>query len=496
MASARFPNAVRFMPNICTWPPAYEQALAFLFGRIDYERVAAGSYGSREFRLGRMRELLARLDSPHRAYPIVHVAGTKGKGSTAAMIAAVLSAAGYRTGLYSSPHLERIEERMAIDGRACSAEELAELVDGVRPAVEIMDARADRGQGGGRPTYFEITTAMALIQFARRRVDAAVVEVGMGGRLDSTNVCQPVVSVITTISFDHMKQLGNTLASIAREKAGIIKHGIPVVSGVCDPEPQQVIRAIARQRGSRLVQLGEHFDCSYQPPRDVQTAESYGRMDFLARVSELEPAYRGIELGLLGSHQAANAAVAIAAVAQLRGLDWTIPERAVLEGLAGVRWPARIEVIARRPTVIVDAAHNAASIDSLLTTIDESFAVRRRWLVFATTQDKPVREMLAQLLPRFDGVVLTRYLNNPRYVPVEELLALAGEVASHSPHAANKGRTDLPEDVRLQCCDTPAEAWQLIQKLVSADDLICVTGSFFLAAEMRQAILSAKANTL
>ena len=459
------------MPETCVSSPAYQQALDFLFARIDYERLAASSYGRSEFRLDRMRELLARLDNPHRAYRIVHVAGTKGKGSTAAMISGILTAAGYRTGLYSSPHLERIEERVAIDGCPCSEEELVELVERLRPSVEAMDCRADRGEGGGRPTYFEITTAMALVQFARRRVDAAVVEVGMGGRLDSTNVCQPAVSVITTISFDHMKQLGNTLAAIAREKAGIIKPGVPVVSGVVDDEPRSVIAATARGRGSPLVQIGEDFDFVYRPPRDVQMAESHGRMDYRPRVPNLEPAYRDLELGLLGRHQAANAAVAVATVAELRGLGWKVPERAVREGLAGARWPARVEVVARRPTVVVDAAHNTASIASLLTTLDESFAARRRWLVFATTQDKPVGEMLAQLLPRFDGVVLTRYLNNPRYVPVEELASLA------RPGAAS-----------LYCCETPLEAWQRIKELAMPDDLVCVTGSFFLAAEMRQAI--------
>jgi dihydrofolate synthase / folylpolyglutamate synthase len=272
-----------------------------------------------------------------------------------------------------------------------------------------------------------------------------------------------------------MKQLGNTLASIAYEKAGIIKPGVPVVSGVLDVEPGDVIAATARQRGSRLVQLGKHFECTFQPPRDVQAAESYGRMDYRPRVPNLEPAYHDLELGLLGRHQANNAAVAIATVAELRSLGWTIPELAVREGLAEARWPARVEVVARRPAVIVDAAHNTASIESLLTTLDESFAARRRWLVFATTQDKPVREMLAQLLPRFDGVILTRYLNNPRYVPVEELAALA------QPGAA------LP-----YCCATPSEAWQRVKELASEDDLICVTGSFFLAAEMRQAIQGEK----
>jgi dihydrofolate synthase/folylpolyglutamate synthase len=472
------------MPELCLAPPAYEQALSFLFDRIDYERATAVPYDRREFRLDRMRELLERLDNPQQTFPIVHLAGTKGKGSTAAMIAAVLSAAGRRTGLYSSPHLDRIEERLRIDGQPCSAAEFLELMELVRPAVEAMDRRAARGQGGGRPTYFEITTAMALVHFAQRGVEAAVVEVGMGGRLDSTNVCQPVVSVITTISFDHMKQLGNTLAAIAGEKAGIIKPGLPVVSGVVDPEPRDVIVAAAAQRGSRLIQLGRDFDFAYEPPRELQIAYRQGSISFLPRAVETEPAYSQVELGLLGRHQALNAAVAIATCAMLRGQGWLIPEAAVREGLASVRWPARVEVVARRPAVVVDAAHNVASIASLLTTLDESFTARRRFLVFATTQEKQVREMLAELLPKFDEIVLTRYLNNPRYVPLDELAALAREVA-----ASQNGWATAALSERLHAAATPADAWRLVAKRATADDLICATGSFFLAAEMRHLLL-------
>jgi dihydrofolate synthase/folylpolyglutamate synthase len=469
------------MPDVVN--SAYQQALDFLFSRIDYERAASVPYGRREFRLDRMRELLARLDNPHEAFPIVHIAGTKGKGSTAAMIAAVLTAAGYRTGLYTSPHLERVEERVAIDGRACSAEELIELVDRVRLAVDAMDRGADVARTAGRPTYFEITTALAMVQFARRHVDAAVIEVGLGGRLDSTNVCRPAVSVITTISYDHMKQLGNTLTSIAREKAGIVKPGVPVVSGVLDAEPRAVIAATAAQRGCALAQLGEHFDFVYAPPRDLQDGPGRGAMRFCSRASGHEHSYNDVELGLLGRHQAVNAAVALAAVSQLRARGWSVPEEAVRAGLVEVSWPARVEVVARRPAVIIDAAHNAASIASLLATLEESFAARRRWLIFATTQDKPVREMLAQLLPRFDGVILTRYFNNPRYVPVEELGAMAAEVAV----ALDRSGPGLRPSI--ECCASPADAWQLVRSRTTHDDLICVTGSFFLAAELRQAIM-------
>ncbi len=251
--------------------PAREAAIDWLMRRINYERTAFVPYCSRQLKLDRMRQLLTRLGQPDAGMKIVHVAGTKGKGSTSAMIAAMLTAAGYRTGVFSSPHLERIEERFAVDGVPCSADELVALVNRVIPIVRAMDEEAgepasagDEATSDAGPTYFEITTAIALLHFVERHVDAAVLEVGLGGRLDSTNVCLPVVSVITSISFDHMRQLGNTLASIAREKAGIIKPGVPVVSGVIDPEPQAVIAQIAREHGCRLIQLGRDFDFQYQ----------------------------------------------------------------------------------------------------------------------------------------------------------------------------------------------------------------------------------------
>ena len=199
-------------------PDAFDHAaaLTYLHGRIDYERNTKLPYRSRGLKLDRMRELAARLGNPHQRYPILHVAGTKGKGSTASMLAAILTAAGYRTGLYTSPHLDCVEERMAVDGHACSPQELVELLRAVRPLVDTLDQAATHPQGyAGGPTYFEITTATAMLHFCRQAVDAAVLEVGLGGRLDSTNICQPEVSVITSISFDHTQQLGNTLAAIA-----------------------------------------------------------------------------------------------------------------------------------------------------------------------------------------------------------------------------------------------------------------------------------------
>ncbi len=323
------------------------------------------------------------------------------------------------------------------------------------------------------PTYFEIVTAMALCHFARRRVDAAVLEVGLGGRLDSTNVCTPCVSIITSISFDHTKQLGGTLAAIAAEKAGIIKPGVPVISGVVAEEPREVIRRIARQNGCRLVELGVDFDFDYHPPRHLERAASPARFDFVKprpSVAELSqhvprPMVAALHADrLIGRHQAANAAVALATVEELRRAGWTIPEAAIRRGLAEVAWPARVEVVARRPAVVLDAAHNAASIAALVETLDESFSVGRRLLVFATTQEKDLRGMLQRLLGRFDHVIFTRYLNNPRGVPPEELQALAAELrrrvracthAGADPIACVQARTLRARATAIEIAPTP-----------------------------------------
>ncbi len=456
-----------------------EAARRFLYGRIDYERARNVPYQERAFKLERMRELLSRLGNPHEAFPAVHVAGTKGKGSTAAMLGAVLTASGYRTGVFTSPHLDRVEERIAVDGRPCSPTELIELVDRIAPAVQSMDQAAlKRDPPEDGPTYFEIVTAMALTDFARRGAEVAVLEVGLGGRLDSTNVCRPVVSAITSISFDHTRQLGNTLESIAREKAGIIKPGVPVISGVVDPGPREVFREVCRQQGCRLVEPGVDFQFEYRPPRGLETAPATGTIDFRYRSQGMEHGYQEVSLGLLGRHQAANAAVAMAVVAELRRGGWSIPEEAIRRGLAALRWPARVELIARRPAVVLDSAHNVASVDALIEVLDESFSVRRRLLVFAVTFDKDVRGMLSRLLTRFDHIVFTRYLDNPRAVPPEELGAMAADLA---------GR-------RCQVCPVPTDAWEQVRALAAPDDLICVTGSFFLAAEIRRRIQACLGN--
>jgi dihydrofolate synthase/folylpolyglutamate synthase len=430
-----------------------------------------------------MRSLLAKLGNPQDALPIVHIAGTKGKGSTSAMIAAVLSAAGYRTGLFTSPHLECVEERIVIDGRQCTAAEFDALIEAVRPAVEELDRAADENafEDVG-PTYFEILTAMAVLYFKQREATAVVLEVGLGGRLDSTNVCTPKVSVITSISFDHTAQLGNTLQAIAREKAGIIKPGVPVVSGVIEEEPRDEIRRIAEANGSRLVEAEVDFRYEYTPPEHLERESQCGVLEFFAGSSDagasgncVPTLERGNEnasydLALLGRHQAANAAVVLAAVNELRRQGWKISEEALRRGLAEVRLPGRVEVVSRRPAVVLDSAHNTASIAALIAALDESFSARRRILIFAATREKDNRGMMQLLLDAFDDIFLTHYTSNPRFVPPEELAEIAHELT---------GR-------RLATYSSPAEAWKIAVKNASPEDLICIAGSFFLAGEMRK----------
>jgi dihydrofolate synthase / folylpolyglutamate synthase len=451
----------------------------FLTRRINYERTMSVPYQSAEFKLDRMRRLMALLGDPHLGLKAVHIAGTKGKGSTAAMTAAVLKAAGYRTGLYTSPHLARIEERIAIDGQACPPDEFLSLAAQVQPAVEQLD-REGALAGGFGPTFFEVTTAMAFLHFVQANVDAAVLEVGLGGRLDSTNVCQPEVCVITSISFDHVKQLGNTLAAIAGEKAGIIKPGVPVVSGVITPEPRDVIAARAAALSAPLVQRGVDYDFTTDHSPLTTHSESFDYFEPAAAPRHHLP---HLHIGLLGRHQVANAAAAIAAIHCLRARGWSISDEQLRDGLAAARCPARIEQVASSPTVILDVAHNLASIEALLAALRGRFAPRRRIAIFASSKDKDYGAMLKRVLPAFDTIFLTQYVNNPRAMEAEGLLSIAQTLRAESATETNGRFPTLHATVR------PSDAWRLARAIGQPDDLICITGSFFLAAELRSLVL-------
>jgi dihydrofolate synthase/folylpolyglutamate synthase len=438
----------------------YEQALAYWYGRINYEQSAPRPG---DLKLDRMRALLHQLGNPHERFRIIHVAGSKGKGSTAAMLATILQRAGYRTGLFTSPHLCRVEERIQVDGVPISAAELTALLDDVRSAEsEVRRRHSD-------VTFFEVGTALGFLHFARRRVDIAVVEVGLGGRFDSTNVCQPSIALITSISYDHTKLLGERLASIAFEKAGIVKAGRPTVSGVTRPEARQVIERVCRQRRSPLRQLGVDFCYEYEPGR-VNAEVIQPRV----RIETRQQRWPAMTLGLLGEHQAANAAVAVVCIEELRYQGMQVTDAAVRDGLAQVSWPARLEVVGRRPLVVLDCAHNDASMQALVQTLQTSFPAGRRLLVLAVSSDKDVAGILSILAPHFAHFYLTRFLGSRRSVPPEQMAEQLRQL----------------EGVSATVHTTPVEAWQAAQAAAGVDDLICITGSVFLAGELRPLLLS------
>jgi len=453
-------------------------AVDFLMGRINYERLPSLPYGERQLKLDRMRTLLNRLGNPDAGMPIVHVAGTKGKGSTSSLVAAIMHAAGYDIGVYSSPHLERVEERFAVNGRICPPSEFVGLVDRIRPVVQQMDEQAAAtGDSSQRPTFFELTTALALMYFADRQVDLAVLEVGLGGRLDSTNVCQPAVCVVTSISLDHTRQLGDTTAKIAAEKGGIFKPGTPVLLGPLDAEAHAVLVALARQHGARLIDAGQDFQFDYRPPHEVDDHAAAGEIDFRLDTGGDQLELVAAPLRLLGRHQAANAALALATAVELRRQGWLVSTDAMRTGLAEASLPGRIEVVSRRPTVVLDVAHNVASVTALVDSLAESFACRRRTLVFAASRDKDVPGMLRVLAPHFERIILTEFRDNPRAAPVAQLRQWCREEIERVGHSVDARKVDERSD--------PVDAWELARRSTAAEELICITGSFFIVAELR-----------
>ena len=470
-------------PDSSTSRTQHEQALAYLLGRINYEQTPIVPYGLRQMKLDRMRQLLNRLGNPDAGLPIIHVAGTKGKGSTSALVASILKATGYETGLFSSPHLERMEERFAVQGQPCTSEELVALIDRLRPVVQLLDDEARcAGDRFLSPTYFELTTALALMHFVQRNVDLAVLEVGLGGRLDSTNVCQPVVTVITSISLDHTKQLGDTLEKIAAEKAGIIKPGVPVFCGPLDEASREVIAGTAKQHGCRMFEAGQDFFYEYTPPQHLNRQDGLGRLDFRGNFAGDSVQFQNLPLRLLGIHQAANAALAVAVCEELRRQNWSITDDALRAGLAELSLPARIEIVLRDPTVVLDVAHNVASAQALTEVLESSFGDRQRTLLLAVSKDKDVAGIVRTLLPHFQRVVLTAYQDNPRAVPVPELRAL---VEQQFPNQSTKAGT-----FELLEATLPLDAWHLAKSQTPQDQLICITGSFFIAAELRASLLA------
>lgn len=460
-------------------PTGRGAVISWLDSRINHERTSApGSWG-----LERMRRLLKLLGSPHRGLTVVHVAGTKGKGSTVAMLAAILRSSGHRVGCYMSPHVHGLEERISVDGRPITATDLTVVCKPVRAAVEQMDREAER-RGMRGPTWFEILTAMAMLQFQRKKVDLAVLETGLGGRLDATNVCEPILSVITSISLDHMAELGDSIAEIAGEKAGIIKRGCPVVCGSREDDARGVIAAVATRRRAPLLMLDRDF--AVQVTGGVSglasdTGHCVEVMPLLPRRFGLPPQAKGrgrCQVRMLGRHQAENAGLAIAAASHLHARGYPISWTALRRALATVQLPARIERCGEKPMLIVDAAHNAASMESLCLTLPREVGRGgSRILVFAASREKQIENMLAAAGSWADRLILTCYSSNPRAASLEALAAAAK-------HAVPRLAA-----TRIEMTD-PREAIREARKRAGPRGIVCVAGSFFLAGEVRRMLLS------
>ena len=399
----------------------YTETIAYLYSLADYEKVRIERYTPETLDLSRVERLLAAVGNPHTRFPTVHVAGTKGKGSTAAMSEACLRAAGYRTGFYTSPHMHTFRERIQVDRRKIAREEVVALVEEVRPLIE-------RTPG---VTYFEAITAIGFLHFARSKVEVAVVEVGLGGRLDATNVLTPEVSVITSLSLDHTDLLGNTLAEIAREKAGIIKPGIPAVSAPQRAEAIKVLEAVSRERGSSLTEVGRDWD--YDPGSADLDGQAFTARRITGGGSELDGEYW---IPLLGRHQLENATNAIAALDIMHQRGFHIPIEAVHEGLRSVCWPGRMEILSREPLVIVDGAHNPYSAQVLRRALEEWFPDRRWVLVFGASADKDTAGMLKVLLPISEYTIVTRS-DHPRAASPVELADVVAAVGGGAEVSVN-----------------------------------------------------------
>ena len=416
----------------------YSSAVAYLY-RLQKHGIKLG--------LETMTALTARVGMPQNRYRTLHIAGTNGKGSTAAMAAAILQASGYRVGLYTSPHLVDFRERIRVNGEMIAESQVAQLTEQLQALCQPDLA----------PTFFEYTTAMAFQHFADSGVDVAVLEVGLGGRFDATNVVTPMACAITTIALDHQAYLGNTRSAIAFEKAGIIKPGVPVVLGRLDDDAWRTIEQVARERQAPVFRIGEHFHTEGEEPQQF----SYRGVG---------THYDGLTCALAGRHQLDNAACALALLGAAALQEIVVAPEAVRTGLQAVSWAGRLEVVDRRPTILLDGAHNPAAATALadfLTRGDRLHPSRPVILVLGMMRDKDHRGFVEPLRSLVDEVVLTQ-ADLPRSATAQELQSSLGDLLSH-PHVV----------------PSLSEAMALARQLATPDGLVCVTGSLMLVGECK-----------
>jgi dihydrofolate synthase/folylpolyglutamate synthase len=446
--------------------PKYQETLDYLYSHIDYSLQKTFRYSPEKFDLARMRDFLSALGNPEREYRVLHIAGTKGKGSVSALCANAVQQSGGRVGLYTSPHLQDYAERIQVDSVPISHAELIALVEEIKPFVTASP----------EITTFEITTALAFLYFARQGVDTAVLEVGLGGRLDATNVCNPDVTVITSISYDHTYILGDTLAEIAGEKAGIIKSGIPVVVAPQQAEALKAIKEIAFQQGAPLTQVGEDYhylllekSLEGQSFQIWQNSEHEKYANYLSGGNnDWQPVQ--LTIPLLGSHQLDNAATAYAALQVAREKGIELSDLGIQKGFESVSWPARFEILRLAPPFIIDSAHNRDSAQKLEQVLADFYPGVPVILVFGASEDKDIRGMLAELQPHIARVVATKS-THPRATDPAELVEIAQEL-------------DLPASSSA----TIEGALDQAELMAAGEAIILVTGSIFVAAAARSVI--------
>jgi dihydrofolate synthase / folylpolyglutamate synthase len=436
----------------------YNQVLDYLYSFVDYSLKHISELAKAEFNLDRVFALMEELGNPQEKYPIIHVAGTKGKGSVSALCASALQAAGYKTGLYTSPHLWDYVERIQINSEPISHEQLIELVEEVKPAVTKIP----------KLTTFEITTAIGFLAFAKNDVNVAVIEVGLGGRLDATNIVMPTVSVITSISYDHMAVLGNTLAEIAGEKAGIIKKEVPVVSAPQTEEALEVLKRVAKEKNCPFILVGK--DVKFERLTSSLDSQSLKISALSGATSESEECSRSSDvelmIPLLGKHQIENAATAYIAL-RVSGLE--IEDKAIQKGFSQAKWPARFEVLRRQPPVVIDSAHNRASALRLRETLDEYFPETAVILIFCALEDKDITGILEELKPRLECVVTTQ-ADHPR-------APSAGWIAEQ----VKKVR------IPVEAVTPAAEALERALELAGGQKIVLAAGSVVFAGEISAA---------
>ncbi len=433
----------------------YSEALQYLDSLINFEKVDGYNYKA-SLKLERMERLAALLGDPQKATRSIHIAGTKGKGSTASYVHSILKAAGFKVGLYTSPHLISFRERIRINDELISEESLARILTNIKEVI-------DNSMRDEAPTFFEAYTALAYLYFKEKKIDFAVYEVGLGGRLDATNVVEPLVSAITPLSYEHTEKLGSTLEKIAVEKCGIIKTNAICVSAPQEKEALEIIEGICRDRKARLILVGR--DIMFKELRSGEDGEIFD-------VSGMLGEYPGLSSRLIGSHQIVNAALAIGIIESLKFHDIVIPAKAVRKGIENAEWEGRLEIIDKKPLIVLDGAQNRASAHALSEAVKKIFKYKRLILVLGVSKDKDIKGILEETLPMSDSVILTKSRVLSRALEPLKIKEVIDKVKSDA------------LDISLTS-DTQA-ALNKALSMADPDDLILVTGSLFIVGEVKE----------